>query len=107
MAVLMAVRFQLLCILLRRIARGHYTATHYIQNSLCEILRSDCNSLQNLKKQTQNPPIARSWGFDPPSRHHKTIHLVDSRLLLILGSVQSLYIISDTATFADEARGVV
>ena len=22
---------------------------------------------------TQNPPIARSWGFDPPSRHHSKI----------------------------------
>lgn len=43
----------------------------------------------------------------PPPGTNKTIHLVDSRLLLILGSVQSLYIISDTATFADEARGVV
>jgi hypothetical protein len=20
-------------------------------------------------QRTQNPPIARSWGFDPPSRH--------------------------------------
>ncbi len=22
-------------------------------------------------QRTQNPPTARSWGFDPPSRHHK------------------------------------
>ena len=22
-------------------------------------------------QRTQNPPIARSWGFDPPSRHHQ------------------------------------
>ena len=28
-----------------------------------------CDTLQNPKNQTQNPPIARSWGFDPPSRH--------------------------------------
>ena len=26
-------------------------------------------------QRTQNPPIARSWGFDPPSRHHKINHL--------------------------------
>jgi hypothetical protein len=28
-----------------------------------------CNTLQYAEKQTQNPPTARSWGFDPPSRH--------------------------------------
>jgi hypothetical protein len=33
----------------------------------------DCNSLQNRKKQTQNPPRATSWGFDPPPG---TIYLV-------------------------------
>jgi hypothetical protein len=25
-----------------------------------------CNTLQYAEKQTQNPPAARSWGFDPP-----------------------------------------
>ena len=23
-------------------------------------------------QRTQNPPIARSWGFDPPSRHQQS-----------------------------------
>ena len=26
-------------------------------------------------QRTQNPPTARSWGFDPPSRHHKINNL--------------------------------
>jgi hypothetical protein len=28
-----------------------------------------CGLLQHSGFWTQNPPIARSWGFDPPSRH--------------------------------------
>jgi hypothetical protein len=28
-----------------------------------------CGLLQDSGIWTQNPPIARSWGFDPPSRH--------------------------------------
>ena len=39
-----------------------------------------CDALQSRKKQTQNPPRATSWGFDPPSRHqhicwHPSVHL--------------------------------
>ena len=34
-----------------------------------QIFARTCNALQNAKNQTQNPPTARSWGFDPPSRH--------------------------------------
>jgi hypothetical protein len=29
-------------------------------------LASHCDAVQNVEKWTQNPPIARSWGFDPP-----------------------------------------
>jgi hypothetical protein len=38
---------------------------------LMRVFAAYCNSLQQSEKWTQNPPIARSWGFDPPSRHHK------------------------------------
>jgi len=27
-------------------------------------------------QRTQNPPIARSWGFDPPSRHQYNKRLI-------------------------------
>ncbi len=33
-----------------------------------------CNALHLWKKRTQNPPTARSWGFDPPSRHQDKLH---------------------------------
>ena len=44
-----------------------------------------CSIVQNAINQTQNPPIARSWGFAPPSRHQtiifKTSNLHDSKTL--------------------------
>jgi hypothetical protein len=41
-----------------------------------------CKTLQYAEKQTQNPPIARSWGFDPPSRHHRINSLELFRYIL-------------------------
>jgi hypothetical protein len=38
-------------------------------NRLMRVFAADCNSVQNGKILTQNPPRATSWGFDPPSRH--------------------------------------
>jgi len=67
-AVLMAVRFQLLCILLQRTARAVSAATNTSQSAYATI----CDRLQlaaKHKKQTQNPPGFGPWGFDPPSRH--------------------------------------
>jgi hypothetical protein len=40
-----------------------------------QILARACGALQNVKNQTQNPPTARSWGFDPPSRHQQNKEL--------------------------------
>jgi hypothetical protein len=33
------------------------------------VFANPCEGLRKGKKGTQNPPTARSWGFDPPSRH--------------------------------------
>ena len=30
-------------------------------------------------QRTQNPPRATSWGFDPPSRHHRIKQLEEAR----------------------------
>ena len=64
-AVLMAVRCQLSCILLLRIARKVAIATYSHQTvyaTICERL----DALQNLKKQTQNPPTLAVMGVRPP-----------------------------------------
>jgi hypothetical protein len=71
-AVLMAVRFTFL----------HFGATDcreglcgntFIPNYLCDTLRPIANHCKVDEKQTQNPPRATSWGFDPPSRHHLSL----------------------------------
>jgi hypothetical protein len=45
------------------------------RQTLCDTLRAPPSSKPGWRnwqtQRTQNPPIARSWGFDPPSRHHK------------------------------------
>ena len=48
-------------------------------------------------QRTQNPPIARSWGFDPPSRHQDYKRLISgpSRftikfLQMLVGSIDWL-----------------
>jgi hypothetical protein len=38
-------------------------------NDLLHSVATTCNPLHLWKNETQNPPRATSWGFDPPSRH--------------------------------------
>jgi hypothetical protein len=43
---------------------------HLLQNIVKKLLirhfAAECDPLQIRPKQTQNPPRATSWGFDPP-----------------------------------------
>jgi hypothetical protein len=46
-----------------------------IQRTFTEAGKTITPGWRNWQTQrTQNPPIARSWGFDPPSRHHHKQH---------------------------------
>jgi hypothetical protein len=64
-AVLMAVRCQLLCISLRGI-QGGTSLQLALPKWFMQDFATRCNSLQNPKKQTQNPPALAAMGFDPP-----------------------------------------
>jgi hypothetical protein len=67
-AVLVAVGFLLSCFSVRRGARPISLVSVAMKRfmRLCATL---CENLQKRHLGTQNPPTARSWGFDPPSRH--------------------------------------
>jgi hypothetical protein len=45
------------------------------RSRLCDTLNADSHPAPGWRnwqtQRTQNPPIARSWGFDPPSRHQQ------------------------------------
>jgi hypothetical protein len=68
-AVLMAVRCQLSCILLLRTA-GKVAIATYSHQTVMRYFAIGCDVLQNRKKQTQNPPALAVMGVRPPSRHH-------------------------------------
>jgi hypothetical protein len=69
-AVLVAVRCGIVCLCVRQYAAGRSSHhIHYV--GLIRQNAAACDALQKRKKLTQNPPRATSWGFDPPSRHHR------------------------------------
>jgi hypothetical protein len=64
-AVLVAVGFQLFCFLMQRRA-SLIRLLSIAMNEFVRLCAMLCDTLQNRQNGTQNPPIARSWGFDPP-----------------------------------------
>ena len=68
-AVLMAVRFQLLCFLLRLTAIEIIALTPSNYNRLCRLLRSCATRCKMAENRLKIRRSLRSWGFDPPSRH--------------------------------------
>ncbi len=52
---------------------------YMIVNNLFDAVRGGAQGCFKPQKWTQNPPRATSWGFDPPSRHHKISNLAHRR----------------------------
>ena len=67
-AVLVAVGFLLSCFSVRRGARPMLLLSVAMKRFM-RLRAMLCDILQKRQIGTQNPPTARSWGFDPPSRH--------------------------------------